>query len=153
MTSFAERRQRVTDTEGPLLFLEISAPSMPERLRVVNDTQNWTSQGVEYIGFPFGFKLPDDTAGQVPRAQLVIDNVGRSMTEDLERIGPNELVMAKLMVSDRANPNVYERVFNLPMTNVSVGVSTVTAQLGVDFMMRAQAVRLRFTPHLTPGLF
>lgn len=151
--TFVERRQRVTDTAGILLFLEISAPSMVETLRIVNDTQNWTSQGVEYIGFPFGFKLPDDSAGQVPRAQLVVDNVGRSLTEDLEHIGPNELVMARLMISDRANPNAYERVYNLPMTNVSVNAAQVTAQLGVDFLMRKQAVQLRFTPFLTPGLF
>lgn len=153
MASFTERRQRVTDKTGVLLFLEIRAPSIPETLRVVNDTQNWVSNGVEYIGFPFGFKLPDDVSGQTPRAQLVISNVGRSMTQDLELVGPNEIVIARLMISDRANPHVYERVYNLPMTAVSTSAAQVTAQLGVDFLTRQQAVRLRYTPFLTPGLF
>ena len=109
MTTFTERRQRVTDTSGILLFLEISAPSLPNPLRIVNDTQDWTSKGVVYLGAPFDFKLPNDTKGQTPRAQLVVDNVGRGISEDLESIGPNEVLMARLMVSDRADPNTIER--------------------------------------------
>ncbi|MCD9096204.1 DUF1833 family protein [Luteimonas fraxinea] len=151
--TFTERKQRVTDTAGLLLFLEIGAPSFPETLRIVSDTQNWTSNGIEYIACPFGFKLPDDTPGQTPRAQLVIDNVGLGMTQDLESLQPNELVMCRLMVSDRANPNAYERVYRLPMTMASAGTGQVTAQLGVDFLMRQQAVRVRANPFTTPGIF
>ena len=151
--TFQERKQRTTDTSGLLLFLEISAPSIPEVLRIVNDTQNWTSNGVEYLACPFGFKLPDDTAGQTPRAQLVIDNIGLGMTQDLESLQPNELVMCRLMISDRANPNVYERTYRLPMTMASAGTGQVTAQLGVDYMMRQQAVRLRYNPFTSPGIF
>lgn len=153
MSTFTERRQRVTDTAGELLLLEISAPSIPETLRIANDTQNWPSNGVEYIGCPFGFKGPDDVAGQTTRSQLVINNVGLGMTQDLEALQPNELVMCVIRLTDRANPNVYERTWRLPMTNVSAGTGQVTAQLGVDFLMRQQAVRLRYNPHTAPGLF
>jgi len=151
--TFTERNQRVTNTSSLLLFLEISAPSIPETLRIVNDTRNWTSQGVEYIACPFGFKLPDDTAGQTPRAQLVIDNVGLGMTQDLESLQPNEMVTCRLIVSDSANPDVHERVYRLPMTMASAGTGQVTAQLGVDFLMRTQSVRLRYNPFISPGLF
>lgn len=151
--TFQERKQRTTDTSGLLLFLEISAPSIPEVLRIVNDTQNWTSNGVEYLACPFGFKLPDDTAGQTPRAQLVIDNVGLGMTQDLESLQPNELVMCRLMISDRADPNAYERTYRLPMTMASASTGQVTASLGVDFLMRQQSVRLRYNPFTSPGLF
>lgn len=151
--TFRERRQRVSDPSGVLLFLEITAPSFSGPLRAVNDTQNWTSQGVEYIGVPFGFKLPDDVAGQPARAVLEIGNVGTGMTDELERLLPNETVLARIMVSDRADPNVIERTFYLPMTNVSVTPTAVTAQCGVDFLTRQQSVRLRFTPFLTPGAF
>jgi len=150
--TFTERKQRTTDTSGLLLFLEISAPSIPETLRIVNDTQNWTSQGVEYLGCPFGFKLPDDSAGQTPRAQLVIDNIGLGMTQDLEALQPNDLVMCRLMISDRADPNRYERAYRLPMTMASAGTGQVTAQLGVDFLMRGKSVRLQYNPFTTPGL-
>ncbi|MFC6838622.1 DUF1833 family protein [Xanthomonas theicola] len=153
MSSFTERKQRVTDTSGDLVFLELSAPSFTATLRLVNDTRNWVSNGNEYIGFPFGFTLPEDTAGQTPKAQLRIDNVGRGMTDDLERLQPNETVMAKLLISDRADPNAIERTFYLPLTGVSVNGATATASAGVDFIMRQQAVKLRATPYTLPGIF
>ena len=153
MTTFLERRQRVTDTAGTLLFLEVSAPSFVETLRIVNDTKDWTSNGVLYIGVPFGFKLPDDVAGQTPRAVLTLDNVGRGITDDLESLGPQGVVTARLLISDRADPNVIERVYILPMTQVSVNTKTATAQCGYDSLMRQQASRLRYNPFTAPGAF
>lgn len=153
MTGFLERRQRVTDTTGTLLFLEITAPSFGETLRIVNDTQNWTSNGLEYIGVPFGFKLPDDVSGQTPRAVLTMDNVGRGITDDLEQWQPGELITAKLLISDRADPDTIERTLFIPMTGISVSGTTATAQCGVDYLMRQQSVRLRQTPFVTPGIF
>lgn len=152
MSSFLERRQRVLDTSGLLLFLSITHPAFSGPMNVVNDTQNWTSNGVEYIGLPFRFKLPDDTAGQTPRAVLEMDNVGRGLTEELEKLGPNAMVKSRLMISDRANPDQIERTLHLPMTQVSISAATATAQLGVDFLMRQQAVRLRFNAFTAPGV-
>lgn len=153
MSSFTERRQRVTDTDGILLFLEVTAPSFVETLRIVNDTRNWVSNGVEYVGVPFGFKLPNDVSGQTARAILTLDNIGRGITEDLERLQHDDVVMAVLKISDRADPNVIERTYQLPMTQVSVNTRSATAQCGYDAIMRQQAVRLRYNPFSAPGLF
>lgn len=153
MASFTERKQRVTDTSGLLLFLEISCDSIPETLRIVNDTQNWTSQGLEYLACPFGFKLPDDASGQASRVQLVIDNVGMGITQDLEGRDPKDEVKCRLMISDRVNPNVYERVYRLPMMSISLSTGQATAQLGADSRRRQQAVRIRYDPFRTPGIF
>jgi len=153
MRDFLERIQRVTDTSNPLLFLEVSAPSFAETLRIVNDTQNWVSNGIEYLAAPFGFKLPDDITGQTPRAVLTIDNIGRGIAEDLETVQPYDIVKAVLMISDKANPNVIERRYVLPITQVSVNTRTATAQCGYDIVMRQQAVRLRYNAFTAPGAF
>ena len=141
--SFTENRQRTRDTSGILLFLEVAADSFTGPLRIVADTQDWTSNGVTYVGVPFGFKLPDDTAGQAPRAQLVMSNVGRGVTEELELLGPNEVPMAKLMIADRSDPDTIQSTYFLPISRVSASGALVTADCGVDFLMRQQAVRLR----------
>lgn len=148
-----ERRQRRTDTSSLLIFLEVGAASFAETLRVVADTRAWTSNGKHYIGFPFRTKLPDDVSGQPGRAQIVIDNVGRSLTQDLEHRTPGDTVWAKLMVTDSVDPNVYVRSYELPLINVSVNAQTVTATAGYDIEDRKQAVRLRFNPFLSPGMF
>lgn len=152
MTTFTERRQRVTDKAGTLYFLEVSAPSFAETLRIVNDTQNWVSNGIEYIGVPFGFKPPDDVSGQTPRAVLTLDNIGRGITDDLEKWVPGQTLMSKVMVSDRADPNAIELTLFLPVERVAVNVRTATAQCGYDAFMRQQAVRLRYNPFTAPGV-
>lgn len=151
--TFTTRRQRVTDTSGILLFLEIAADSFTGPMYVVNDTQDWVSQGVKYVGIPFGFKLPDDVSGQTPRAQLVMANVGTGFADELERLAPNEPVMARMHISDRASPDTHAQTLFLPLTHVSVSGATATAQCGADFMDRQQAVRLRANPYTLPGIF
>jgi len=153
MSSFTERRQRVTDKTGMLSLLEVSAPSFVETLRICNDTRNWVSNGIEFVGVQFGFKTPDSVNGQPQRAQLVLSNVGRAITEDLERMAPGELVVARLMITDRADPNVIETDIYLPMMTVSVTTQTATANCGMDYYTRQQAVRLRANPFTLPGIF
>lgn len=153
MTSFLENRQRITDTAGALVFLELNCPAFPEPMRIVNDTVSRVMGGIEYIGLPFGFKLPEQSQGSAARAKLVMDNVGRGITEYLERVGPQDLVLAKLMVCDNVEPLEPSYTINLPVTNVSVSGVMATADCGADHMMRQQAVKLRVYPHLTPGAF
>lgn len=143
MTDFTEARQRVSDPSGVLLFLEVTADSFTGPLRIVADTQDWTSNGVDYVGVPFGFKLPDDTSGQSPRAVLTMSNVGQGVTEELERLSAGEIPRCKLMVADKSDPDTITKTYNLPMVGVSASGATVTAQLGVDYLMRQQAVRIR----------
>lgn len=152
MATFLEERQRVTD-RGVLVLLEVSAPTMPDTLRIVNDTQDVTSNGVIYTGCPFGFKLPDDTTGASPRATLTIENVGRSITEDLEGLPPGDMLMAKIMIVSRTDPNTVSRSFIVPITSVSANQTSATAMCGYDYIMRQQGVRKRYNPFTAPGLF
>lgn len=153
MSTFTERRQRVTDTSGILMFLELTAASFTGPMQIVADDRDWVSQGVTYIGIQFGFKGPDDVSGQTPRAQLEMVNVGTGIVDELERLQPNETVMAKLMIADRADPDTHARTLYLPLTRVSVNGTTATAQCGRDFMMRQQAVLIRGNPFTLPGNF
>lgn len=151
--SMVEKLQRVTDADGVLVLLEMSAPSFGATLRLVNDTRDWISGGQTYIGFPFRFKAPNDVAGVVPRAQLEIDNVGREMTADLEGLQPNEIITATVKIADKADPDTIFQSIPLPVTRVSVTPAVVTADCGVDYIMRQAAVKLRGNPHTLPGIF
>lgn len=153
MSTFLEYRQRVTDSVGMVVVLRLEAPSFPEPLCICNDTRNWTLDGLEYVALPFGFKLPDSVQGSAARAQLVIDNVGRGITEYLERILPGEIVMAYVAICDKITPLQVSYDIWLPVTNVSVSGLIATADCGADHIMRQQGVKLQFYPHLTPGAF
>jgi hypothetical protein len=151
--TFLERRQRVTDPAGTLLFLEIEWPASGDTLRLVNDNQDWESNGEVYVGHPFRLTPPDDVAGQSPRGVLEIDNVGRGVTADLEAWQPGHVLYARVMLADRADPDTYMIDMPLPLMRVSVNSTTARAEGGMDMLLRQQAVQLRYTPYKAPGLF
>lgn len=151
--TFIERRQRVTDTDSVLLFLEITWPASGDTLRLVNDTRDWISNGETYVGHPFRLMPPDDVAGQSPRGVLEIDNVGRGITADLEDWLPGQVLYARIMVADRADPDTYMVDMPLPLTRVTVTGTVARAEGGMDLLLRQQAVQLRYTPYVAPGLF
>jgi len=151
--TFTEKLQRLTDTAGILVMLEMTAPSLGATLRLVNDNRDWVSNGQTYVGFPFRFKLPDDIPGQVSAAQLEIDNVGREMTADLEALLPNEIMTATIRIADKEAPDAIFETIPLPVTRVSVNPAVVTADCGVDYIMRQASVQLRANPHTLPGIF
>lgn len=152
-TQNLEQLQRVTDPVGQVVLLELNAPSFPDPLRIANDTINHTLDGVEYIALPFGFKLPEQMQGGSARAKLVIDNVGRGITDYLEDVLPNDTVMAKITVCAKTTPLRVMHDTYLPLTNVSVNGALATADAGIDYLTRQKAVKLRFTPYITPGIF
>ena len=155
MTSatFNAARQRVNDPNGLLTLVEITHPSFTGPARVVNDTRDWVSNGVTYIGLPFRFSLPQDKGKESPRAQLEIDNVGRALQAELERLPPSAVVMCTVRLVDRSAPNTVEWQWSVPMTSITANAAVITATLGVDFLMRQQAVRLRHDPNTSPGIF
>lgn len=151
--TFIERRQRVSDPDAPLQFLEITWPATSDTLRLVNDTQSWDSNGQTYIGLPFRLNPPDDTSGQSPRGVIEIDNVGRGITADLEQWLPGQTLWARMMLADRADPDTYMVDLPLPLTRVTVTSTVARAEGGMDMLLRQQAVQLRYTPYIAPGLF
>ena len=148
-----ERRQRKSDTVGELVLLEIAAQSFSTILRIANDTQDWLSNGNLYLGFPFGFKPPNDTADSAPTLNLQISNVGRGIAEDLERLQPGDILTATLLIADRLNPDVIESRFPVPLYNVTLTNEHAIGAAGVDHIMRQQAVKRRFDEVTAPGLF
>lgn len=153
MSVFQERNRRVTNTIGHVELLEITNPSFTEPMRIANDVQDVVSQGVSYIGIPFGFTLPEDVSGSAPRMRLAMDNVGRGISDELERLQPGSVTMARLIIVARDTPNVHEHVFWLPLTQVSISGATAQATASVDELMRQAACKQIANPFTLPGLF
>ncbi|MBH2008265.1 MAG: DUF1833 family protein [Xanthomonadaceae bacterium] len=153
MSKFHERNRRITNTVGHVELLEVTNPSFSGPMRICNDVQDFESQGVVYIGLPFGFSLPDDVSGQAPGMQLVMDNVGRGISDELERLQPGTTTMAKLIIVARDTPNVHEHVFWMPLTSVSVSGATASATASVDALMRQAACKQIANQFTLPGIF
>ncbi|WP_120967903.1 DUF1833 family protein [Comamonas sp. lk] len=153
MTDFRTRNQRVTDDVGHVALLEVTNPSFSETMYIANDVQDFISQGISYIGLPFGFTLPDDVTDQAPRMRLTMDNVGRGVSDELERRQPGTTTMAKLIIVPRDKPDMHQHVYWLPMSSVSIGGASAQASCSVDELMRRSACLQIVNPHTQPGVF
>lgn len=150
---FLEATQRVTDTDGMVMLLELKSKSMAEPERYACDTDDHVYNGATYLAVPFAFKMPESVPGSAGRAQLIVDNVGRGISELLESLPPNEVLMGKFLLCRRVYPLVAARQWYLPITNVSVSGVVATADAGADFLMRQKGVKIRYVPSRFPGLF
>lgn len=152
-TATARKLHQVDDAGGVLALLKIDHAALSAPVRIVNDTRELVTLGDTYMALPFRLTLPNDMAKELPRARLQIDNVGRELTAELERLPPGAALQATLLLVHRATPGVVDYEFTAPLSGVRADMGTVTATMGPDDPMRQSAVRLRFDPATAPGIF
>jgi hypothetical protein len=151
--AFTAARQRVNDADGVIELLTITHAAFSGPAHIVNDTRDWVSNGTTFTAYPFRFTYPQDTSGEEPRSAIEIDNVGRDLTAEFERLPPGAAVMATVQLVSRSAPDDVEWSWSVPMVSISVTATVIRATLGVDLIMRQQAVRLRHDPITSPGIF
>lgn len=145
--------QQVTDNHGFLELLVIEHESFESPVRIVSDTREWVIGGNAYVALPFGVKLPTQAQQENPRAQLRVDNVGRELTALIEALPVGASLIATLQMVSRATPTVVDYEFVSQLSGLSLTPTLFTANMGPDDTMRQTAVRMRFDPTNSPGLF
>lgn len=143
----------VSPSESPIVLLTISHPDLSSPVRVVNDTQNITSNGHEYIACPFRCILPDDYEGQLPKAKLAVDNVGRDLMYWIESSNGGHGSSVQFQQVMRSRPDTVEWQITMNLYNVVVTMQEITAELGYDNLFSKPAISIRYTPDNSPGLF
>ena len=150
---FAHSLRASAPGDALLTALEIEHPAAAQPVRVVNDTHNRRIEGADYVALRFDAKLADDIGGQVPQAELGIDNVGRELTQWIEATGGGVGATVRVMlVLDIEDPPVEWEV-TLDVASMAVDQERVTARLGFDPLLGRAAVALRHDPQTSPGLF
>jgi hypothetical protein len=143
-----------TSADEPFLtLLEITHADLITPVRVVNDVQNITVSGNEFIALPFRIALPDDMAGKIPQATLEVDNIGRELTTWLEVSGGGAGAKCRIMQVLRSQPAVIEFDMTLDLTNLSITNQVVTGTLGFVNVLAQKATVVTFTPTTAPGLW
>ena len=140
-------------SEAPLLLLEITHSGLAQPIRVVNDNQDLSSNGNTFTALAFRCTLPEDVAGQVPRAVLSVDNVGKEMVTWLEASSGAQGAQCRIMQVLRSAPNVIEWEMTIDLHNLSITPLEVAGELGFDDLLTRPAVRLQYRPDNTPGIF
>lgn len=153
-TAKGRRNLLATSADEPMLMLlEITHADLAVPIRVVNDTQNITVLGNEYIACPFQITLPDDQDQQVPKAVVSVDNIGRELTTWLEVSNGGKGAKLRVMAVRPSEPNILELDMKLDLSGLSINNQTVDGELGYRNTMMRAAVGMRYDPISSPGVF
>ncbi len=136
-----------------LTALEIRHPAIVEPVRVVNHTEDLTIDGERYVALRFGARFADDVEGRVPRAELVIDNIGRELTQWIEAAQGGVGATVRIMQVLADKPTTPEWEMTTDIAHIRLDQERVVARLGFDPLLGRAAVTLRHDPQTSPGLF
>lgn len=139
--------------ERPLLLLEITHADLAEPIRVVNDSQDLTSNGELFVGLAFHAELPSDLEQGMPRARLVVDNVGKELVGWLEASNGGQGARCRMLQMLRSDPDTIEWEVTLDLTNLIVTPMTVSGDLGYDDLLNRAGIPFTYRPETAPGLF
>ena len=152
-SEFKSTLAEVSAAEAPLVLLQIDHPDLAQPVRVVNDTQDLTSNGDLYVAIPFRCTLPDDFENQLPKARLSVDNVGKELMYWIETSGGGNgslVTMAQVM---RSRPDLIEWSITMSLFNVTCTMSEVSGELGYENLFARKAIALQYRPSNSSGLF
>lgn len=86
-------------------LIEISHPLI-NTIRFCNDIDDLTHDGEIYTSFPFYAQVLDDREGDFPRPSIIIDNVDRSVVQQLRALNSEPTIVHKVVIASA--PNVVE---------------------------------------------
>lgn len=137
--------------EAFLILLTLTHPDMTT-LRVVNNTQNVTSNGDLYVAFPFQIALPADLAEELPSLQLTISNVDRRLIDELRTVV--DPIGVSMQIVSATTPNTVEvGPFDFELTFARYNINSIIGTLTTDPLMHEPFPADVFNPKDFPGLF
>lgn len=134
-----------------LIILDISHADFADTIRIVNDYSDVTSNGNVYTAFPFTVTLPKESE-EVTKATLVIDNVSRTLIDEIRTITTPPDVSLNIILSD--TPDIVEvGPFNFKLKQVTYDQLTIQGSLDFEDVLFGNFPNETFTPQNHPGMF
>lgn len=136
-----------------VVLVDINHPTFEEIIHIVADTQDFIdSAGTLYKGLPLEITMPSDSSKN-PSAQLEIDNVGKILTEHIEKARGLAGGTCRLRTIFRDHPDDVIQDYVMDVTSMDVNLARVSLTLGFEDLLNRPAVQVQFRPETTPGLF
>jgi hypothetical protein len=145
---------RLDSIESLKVLIEITHPLLPEPVRVINDNCDMVSKGNNFIAFPFEFQRAPDVENELPKAQLVFSNVGRSFVRWIEESYGASDADLKIIFARRSEPDTWENEFPCKIISTNLTPELITIDLVILANKLIQrGIRFTFDTNRTPGLF
>lgn len=140
--------------EALIILLVIDHSTFDEPIRVCSDGQNVTSNGDEYVAYPFDLLLPDDGEKAAPRARLKIDAVNQIITTAIRTASNLEPPDVSIYMIRASDPDTLEMsIENFKLINVRYNATYAEGDLSVEDFTAEPFPEGSFNPAYFPGMF
>jgi hypothetical protein len=133
-----------------LLTIEVTSGAV---LRFVDNNQNITSRGSEYLAAGFTIILPEQTDNAPRPCRLAIDNADLSIFQTIKQaVGQDVTVTVCVIMAD--TPDVYERgPLKYRLRNVRASKETIEGEVYDFYLIDRKFPKGTYTPEDFEGLF
>lgn len=135
-----------------LTLLKMNHASFDAPLYFINDFQGVTSNGIDYVAWPFDLPFPEIGSDTLPNLTLTIDNIDQSIAAALKGIlTPIDVTLQWVL---RATPDTVEGgPLYLRMRSTEVGLVSISGSLIFEDLMNEPFPYDSYVPATAPGLF
>lgn len=135
-----------------LVCITITHPSITTQ-RLVNNTQPLVRAAGTYNPCPMQLTLPSERADQLPQVNLVLDNIDRTVLEQIRTITGVPAVTMEVVLA--SSPDTVEAgPFDFSLLSATYDVLVINGVLGyMDDILNQQVPAQNYTPTNSPGLF
>lgn len=148
-------RQAAEARNSSEVFIELVTfmyPDLREPLRLANNTQDITSRGDLFIGFPFDDLSPPTDVDGPPEGRLSIQNIDREIGKAIKLMTtPPRVLLEQVMAS--SPDDVFLKFDYFYMQDISADALTVSGSLRSFNWSQEPWPRTRASQALTPNLY
>jgi len=136
-----------------LTCLTINHSTFASPILLVNDQVALVRTAGTFQPFAFAANLPAEQEDQVPQVQITIDNVDRSILQQIRTIGAEKpsITMEVVLAS---SPNTVEAgPFDFSILDIDYDANAITGTIGFEDILNTMFPGETYTPTNSRGLF
>lgn len=159
LTTNAKKAMTAPETDEVLLNLLTVSYDGTAILRVVDNTQEITSNGQTYTPCGFTVRLPDQSGDGNKSCRLMIDNTDIAIYRAIKSAviqsrNENKEISCTAAVIMASEPDNYiEGPLNFILRNINADVNAISGELFDSYMHDRKFTAMTYNPNDFPGLF
>jgi len=121
-------------------------------IRLVNNTEDVTSDGDVYTAYPFEISFPQEDGNTLPRASLRINNVDQLLTAAIRSIGTPPSCQVDIVLA--SDPDTVEAgPWNFEMRDAVITSEFLVFELTFEPILQEKFPKYTMSPIIFPALF
>ena len=140
------------ESDVPFLSLVTLSHASFSTIRLVNNSENITSNGFVFTAFPMRIVLPRDDGESAREISIDFDNVGLDLITPIRTV--TSFIDVKLEMVLASSPDSVQISFDeLKIQSISYNKSRISAKLFMDNFLTTEMTSEKYLPTSFPGIF